>query len=63
MCLNTGFVYHWVRFSWVSLDDTLVSKGGRKIGVPNLIVRHSGSRPRRVFGGRFPIGKLSYVCS
>ena len=57
-CLNTGFVYHRARISWVSLDVTLNRTGARKIGAIIPVVIHSGSRRRRVSGGRFPIGNL-----
>jgi len=31
ICLNTGFVYHRARFSWVSLDVTMNRRVARKI--------------------------------
>ena len=58
ICLNTGFVYHRDRFIWVSLDVTLSMKGARKFGAPIPVVCHSDSRPRRISGGRFPLGNL-----
>ena len=63
ICLNTGFVYRRARFSWVSLDVTLNRTGARKIGAIIRVVIHSGSRARRVSGGRFRIGNLSDACS
>ena len=60
-CLNTGCVHHRAQFSWDSLYVALNTTEVRKFGAPIPVVCHSGSRPCRVSGGGFPIGKLTFV--